>query len=102
MAVALPIIGVAFAAVCVWLTVRIINRREKPGVAFWATVGLVVVLLGCSLSDGPMMWIWMRLDGPEWLYVAMKYVYAPYYWALNSSPAWLQDAHLSYLLWWIR
>jgi hypothetical protein len=40
MAVALSIFGVAFAALCVWLTVRIINRRERW--AKWTALGLVV------------------------------------------------------------
>ena len=31
--------------------------RKKPGVAFWATVGLVVVLVGYALSFGPMCWL---------------------------------------------
>jgi len=30
--------------------------RKKPGVAFWATVGLVVVLVGYPLSFGPACW----------------------------------------------
>jgi hypothetical protein len=38
----LLIVGVSFAAVCIWLTVRIINRREQW--AIWAAVGLFVVL----------------------------------------------------------
>jgi hypothetical protein len=31
--------------------------RMKPGVAFWVTVGLVVVLVGYPLSFGPACWI---------------------------------------------
>ena len=31
--------------------------RKKPGVAFWATVGLVVVLVGYPLSFGPACWL---------------------------------------------
>jgi hypothetical protein len=31
--------------------------RKKPGVAFWATVGLVVVLVGYPLSFGPAYWL---------------------------------------------
>jgi hypothetical protein len=32
--------------------------RKKPGVAFWATVALVVVLVAYPLSFGPACWIW--------------------------------------------
>jgi hypothetical protein len=31
--------------------------RKKPGVAFWATVVMVVVLVGYPLSFGPVCWI---------------------------------------------
>ena len=31
--------------------------HKKPGVAFWATVGLVVVLVGYPLSLGPACWL---------------------------------------------
>lgn len=33
------------------------TNSKKPGVAFWMTVGLVVVLLGYPLSFGPWCWI---------------------------------------------
>lgn len=46
-------LGVAFAACCVWLVVRMANRRKNPGVAFWASVALV---LGYPLSFGPACW----------------------------------------------
>jgi hypothetical protein len=31
--------------------------RNKPGVAFWTAVGLVVMLVGYPLSFGPACWI---------------------------------------------
>jgi hypothetical protein len=40
MTIALPALAVAFAAFCVWLAVRIVNRRER-----WAKWTLAVVLL---------------------------------------------------------
>jgi hypothetical protein len=36
------------------------SDRKKPGVAFWATVALVVVLLGYPLSVGPAYWLQQR------------------------------------------
>jgi hypothetical protein len=54
MAIALAIVGVAFAAFCVWLTVRIINRRERC--AKWTAVGLALVL-AYPLSFGPACWL---------------------------------------------
>ena len=39
--------------------------RKKPGVAFWATVGMVVVLVGYPLSFGPACWLssWLGCGG---------------------------------------
>jgi|GEM_PF-1100265 len=54
MGIILPSVSAAFAAFCVWLTVRIINRRERW--AKWtlaATVGLPVLYV---LSFGPACW----------------------------------------------
>jgi hypothetical protein len=46
MAVALAVSGVVFAAFCVWLGVRVINRRERS--QMWTlTVALIV---GCSIG----------------------------------------------------
>jgi hypothetical protein len=55
MALALSIIGTAFAAVCVWLGVRIFNRRER-----WAKRTLAVTLclpLLYVASFGPACWL---------------------------------------------
>lgn len=49
-----PTLGVAFAAVCVWLGIRIVNRRER-----WAKrlfVGLAVMPALYVLSFGPACW----------------------------------------------
>jgi hypothetical protein len=35
---------------------------KKPGVAFWATVVVVVVLVAYPLSFGPACWITSRLN----------------------------------------
>jgi hypothetical protein len=46
-----PTLAIAFAAFCVWLTVRIVNRREKWAKRTAWTV--VVLLLLYPLSVGP-------------------------------------------------
>jgi hypothetical protein len=49
----------ACAAFCVWLTVRIVNRRERW--AKWTAVLVAfVVLVGYPLSFGPACWINLR------------------------------------------
>ena len=48
--------------------------RKKPGVAFWATVVVVVALVGYPLSFGPACWITSRMNfGAE----AVQTVYRP-------------------------
>src|SRR5262245_37647673 len=54
-----PIVGVAFASFCLWLAVRIINRREK-----WAkrtAVGLALAMI-YPLSVGPVCWITSHMN----------------------------------------
>src|SRR6185369_425653 len=55
MTILLPALAVAFAAFCVWLTVRVVNRRER-----WAKRTLAVTLslpLLYVLSFGPACWL---------------------------------------------
>jgi len=47
----LSIFGVIFAAVCLWLTVRIINRRERW--AKWTLAGMVGLPVLYVVSFGP-------------------------------------------------
>ncbi len=55
MRIVLPALAVAFAAFCVWLGVRIVNRKER-----WAKWTLVMTLVGVPvlyvLSFGPACW----------------------------------------------
>ena len=51
------IFGVTFASACVWLTIRIINRRER-----WAKrtlVALIVLPVLYVASIGPAQWLWV-------------------------------------------
>lgn len=54
MAIALVSIGLAFAAFCIWLTVRIVNRRERW--AKWTPVSLLVLIAYCA-GFGPACWL---------------------------------------------
>jgi hypothetical protein len=59
MSILIPGLVVAFAAFCVWLAVRIVNRQER-----WAkrtALGLFVVLVGYPLSIGPACWFSSRV-----------------------------------------
>ena len=74
MSILLPALGVAFVALCVWLGVRIINRRER-----WAkrtAVGLVVGLpFLYVLSFGPACWLADRGWFNDW--ESLRVVYWP-------------------------
>lgn len=63
MAVAVSIFGVAFAAFCIWLTVRIVNRRELS--ARWTlavVIGLPVLYVA---SFAPACWLYDHGMVPE-------------------------------------
>ena len=66
------------------------NDRKKPGVAFWSTVGLVV--LAYPLSIGPVCGILNRLGSPEWARPAYWFIYAPFLWAYEHGPEPIHDA----------
>src|SRR5262249_55978336 len=55
MVIALSLFAVAFAAVSVWLVVRIVNRRERW--AKWTLAGLIGVPALYAGSFGPACWI---------------------------------------------
>jgi hypothetical protein len=91
MTILLPALAVAFAAVCVWLTVRIINRRER-----WAkwTLGVVVGLpVLYALSFGPACWISSHANmGISTVNAA----YLPVMWLYDVSPGFIQKGILRY------
>ena len=60
------------------------TSRKKPGVAFWATVVVVVVLVAYPLSFGPAMWFTVR-SGDSVRY-ACGVVYAPMFWLDEHAP----------------
>jgi hypothetical protein len=56
--------------------------RKKPGVAFWATVVVVVVLVAYPLSFGLACWIVSRAGGET----AIERTYRPIVWACRIGP----------------
>jgi hypothetical protein len=58
------------------------TSRKKPGVAFWATVALVVVLIGYPLSFGPACWISSHLNAGT---RAVRVIYRPITWGLSDE-----------------
>jgi hypothetical protein len=86
MAIALLNFGTAYTALCVWLTVRVVNRRERW--AKWTLAALVVVLpLLYVLCFGP--WCWFASRNATMAEVPV--VYEPMM-RLTASPAWVFTA----------
>ena len=57
--------------------------RKKPGVAFWATVGMVCLLVLYLLGVGPAMWIAIRWQPAERIIAA---IYWPCGWIAQNGP----------------
>jgi hypothetical protein len=71
------------------------TSRKKPGVAFWAIVGAVVLLLAYPLSFGPACWIASRQQpsGED-----VSAAYRPILWFWASYPkSWLSSALADYV-----
>jgi hypothetical protein len=62
------------------------------GVAFWATAGLVVVLVGYPLSIGPVFCIRILIGDPQCAMEAYEFTYLPILWVHNQSPQSIQNA----------
>ncbi len=74
-----PALAIAFAAFCVWLGVRIVNRRER-----WAkrTAAVVALALVYPISFGPAGWITGHLGhGAD----IVSCVYRPMTWGMTLS-----------------
>lgn len=97
--IVLSIIGIVFAAVSVWLTVRIVNRREK-----WAKWTLAAVLLAPIVyyaSCGPALYISLKAGEPDWMEPVIVHGYAPVRWVTESSDT-LRAWHLEYVELWMK
>jgi hypothetical protein len=97
MPIVVSMLGVAFAAFCVWLSIRITNRRER-----WArrtALALALLLVAYPLSIGPVAYVTVKLDQPRWRPIAWKTIYAPI--RLAPRPRWLTEAIVDYQGWWM-
>src|SRR5262245_12718951 len=74
----LAIFGVSFAAICIWLTVRIVNRER------WAKrtlAGVIGVPMLYVVSFGPACWVTSRLNfGAR----SISVIYRPIAWMLGN------------------
>jgi hypothetical protein len=84
MTILLPALAVAFAAFCVWLTVRIVNRRERW--AKWTLAAVVGVPVLYVLSFGPAVYMAARGLLPNWASNALDIAYRPLVRSSQSIP----------------
>jgi len=86
-----PALAVAFAAFCVWLGVRIINRRER-----WAKWTLAVTILLPVLyvaSFGPACWISSHVNAVAPI---VNVAYLPMMWIYDFAPEPIQVSIMWY------
>ena len=82
--------------------------RQKAGVAFWATVAVVVVTVAYPLSFGPAYWLLNHTELPAPLVSALVIFYLPITWLINSpwfinsnGLTWLGQTMQWYLAFWV-
>jgi hypothetical protein len=68
------------------------SDRKKPGVAFWATVVVVVALIGYPVSLGPAVWLTARGCFRD---SAVQSFYMPVLWSAAQAES-LEDV----VVWW--
>ncbi len=83
MSILLPILAITFAAFCVWLTVRIVNRRERW--AKWTVAGTIGLPVLYVLSFGPVCWI-TSTSHPRTMWVETLYRPITMMFEWGSSP----------------
>jgi hypothetical protein len=73
---------------------------KKPGVAFWATVVVVVALATYALLPGPAAYLWKAKGRNGWPDPIPAIVQFPYR-VCKAGPWWLERDYASYLDWWL-
>jgi hypothetical protein len=76
------------------------SDRKKPGLALWATVVVVVVLVGYPVNSGPAAALFCILGEPKWLEQVLIVVYTPLGWAEHHGPPWMTVLFSNWCLWW--
>ena len=80
--------------------------RKSPGVAFWATVVLIVLVAVAlyALSWGPATWFVARDRQPRWTFDAYLAIYCPIFWLDDlleaNGPKPIHDAVENYYFLW--
>jgi hypothetical protein len=95
-------VGATVAAFCLWLTVRIVNRRER-----WAkrtAIALVVAALAYPLSVGPVFRLSYWIDPSQeasWTVVAVSWYCVPFALVVETGPDIVRGLATKYLDLWL-
>jgi hypothetical protein len=73
------------------------TSRKKPGVAFWASVAVVVVFVAYPLSVGPASWACEHGLASE---ATLEPIYAPIFWLIDDPSRPLYDTWVGNLIEW--
>jgi hypothetical protein len=86
MSIVLPALGIVFAAFCIWLVVRIVNRRERW--AKWTLAAAVSLPWLYLVSFGPACWITSQIyiPGEQITTNPGLVIYSPLAEALRNDP----------------
>jgi hypothetical protein len=87
---ALSIVGAAFAAFCLWLTVRIVNRRERW--AKWALAAVVGPAVLYTASFGPACWLQSPKIFARWKMCQAPQIYWPIGCVVEHAPEPVKNA----------
>jgi hypothetical protein len=104
MQIILLAMATTFAAFCVWLTVRVVNRRERW--AKWTLAAVVGMPVLYFLSVGPALWLSDRLypsvlsdEQSNDLMTVVDITFAPLEWLSEWSPQ-FSELYASYISIW--
>jgi hypothetical protein len=90
-------VPIIFMAVFIWLTVRVINRRERR--AKWSLAAMLNMPVLYLASWPAMIWLNTHVHLPDAMALVLTIVYYPAGLALNGgAPDWFRDGMISYLL----
>jgi hypothetical protein len=77
MNIVLTAVGVAFAAFCVWLTVRIVNQRDRWRTRRVVTIVLIALPAMYVIGFGPAAWSQDVESVPLWIKNSFVLIYYP-------------------------
>jgi len=76
------------------------DRKNKPSVAFWATVVVVLALAVYPLTAGPISYLLKRGYLPASALPVVRFVYAPLRWLYANGPEAYRAADIWYMGLW--